>query len=62
MGDIVQTFPRHVTRYWGMPNIRWLPVPDLAILSYALVWRGEAENDAIRALADTVRDLGTLVL
>ncbi|MEU6238128.1 LysR family transcriptional regulator [Kitasatospora sp. NPDC047058] len=62
MGDIVQTFPGHVTRYWGMPNIRWLPVPDLGTLRYALVWRGEAENDAIRALAGTVRDLGTLVL
>ncbi|MFI5645824.1 LysR family transcriptional regulator [Kitasatospora sp. NPDC051705] len=59
MGEIVHGFPSHVTRHWGMPNIRWIPVPDLATLSYALVWRTASENEAIRALADTVRDLGT---
>ncbi|MEU1509156.1 LysR family transcriptional regulator [Kitasatospora sp. NPDC005748] len=58
MGDIVQPFPSHVTRYWGMPDVRWLPITDLAPLSFALVWRNEAEDDAIRALAATVRDLG----
>ncbi|WP_371619058.1 LysR family transcriptional regulator [Streptomyces sp. NBC_00454] len=59
MGEIIHSFPGHVTRYWGgMPNIRWLPVPDLPAMTFALVWRTEAENDLIRALADTVRDLG----
>ncbi|MEU9372727.1 LysR family transcriptional regulator [Streptomyces sp. NPDC048255] len=58
MGDIINTFPGHVTRYWGMSNIRFLPVPDIATLNFALVWRTDAENDLIRALADTVRDLG----
>ncbi|WP_405680755.1 LysR family transcriptional regulator [Streptomyces sp. NBC_00868] len=58
MGDIIHTFPGHVTRYWGMSNIRFLPVPEMGTLTFALVWRTEAENDLIRALADTVRDLG----
>lgn len=58
MGDIIHTFPGHVTRHWGMSNIQWLPVPQLTSLTYALVWRTEAENDLIRALADTVRSLG----
>ncbi|MFF5449122.1 LysR family transcriptional regulator [Streptomyces sp. NPDC012888] len=58
MGEIVHTFPGHVTRYWGMSHIRWLPVPEMGTLTFALVWRTEAENDLIRALADTVRDLG----
>ncbi|MFJ3206233.1 LysR family transcriptional regulator [Streptomyces sp. NPDC086989] len=58
MGDIIHTFPGHVTRYWGMSNIRFLPIPEMAALTFALVWRTEAENDLIRALADTVRDLG----
>lgn len=58
MGEIIHTFPGHVTRHWGMSNIRWLPVPDMATMNFALVWRTEAENDLIRALADTVRDLG----
>ncbi|MER7822232.1 LysR family transcriptional regulator [Streptomyces sp. NPDC096097] len=60
MGEIIHTFPGHVTRHWGMSNIRWLPVPGLTTMTFALVWRTEAENDLIRALADTVRDLGVL--
>ncbi|MEV0439809.1 LysR family transcriptional regulator [Streptomyces spectabilis] len=60
MGRIIHGFPSHVTRHWGMPNIRWLPVTDLAALSFALVWRTEAENELISALADTVREVGTL--
>ncbi|RSN67789.1 LysR family transcriptional regulator [Actinomadura sp. WAC 06369] len=57
-GEIVHGFPAHVTKYWSMPHIRWLPLPDTPPLSYALVWRREAENDAVRALAGTIRDLG----
>ncbi|MFC9970603.1 LysR substrate-binding domain-containing protein [Spirillospora sp. NPDC127200] len=57
-GEIVHGFPAHVTKYWSMPHIRWLPVPDMPPLPYAMVWRSEAENDAIRALAQTIRDLG----
>ncbi|MEV7025954.1 LysR family transcriptional regulator [Kitasatospora sp. NPDC093558] len=59
MGEIIHSFPGHVTRHWGMSNIRWLPIPDLTTMTFALVWRTESENDLIRALADTVRDLGT---
>ncbi|WP_314249901.1 LysR family transcriptional regulator [Streptomyces kutzneri] len=59
MGEIIHAWPGHVTRHWGMRNIRWVPLPDMATMHFALVWRTEAENDLIRALADTVRDLGT---
>ncbi|MFE6334232.1 LysR family transcriptional regulator [Streptomyces sp. NPDC057798] len=59
-GEIIHGFPSHVTTYWGMPNVRWLPIPDLSAMTFALVWRTDAENDLIRALADTVRDLGVL--
>ncbi|MEW2529528.1 LysR family transcriptional regulator [Streptomyces sp. NPDC047071] len=60
MGEIIHNFPSHVTRHWGMPHVRWLPVTDLAPLSYALVWRTEAESELTAALADTVREVGTL--
>ena len=62
MGEIVMPFPSHVASYWNLPGIRYLPIPDLAPLSFALIWRTEAENDLIRALAATIRDLGTLDL
>ncbi|MFD0276912.1 LysR substrate-binding domain-containing protein [Kitasatospora sp. NPDC127111] len=60
MGEVVHGFPSHVIGYWGMPNVHWLPVSDMPALSFALVWRTEAETDLIRALAGTVRDLGVL--
>ncbi|MGW4890976.1 LysR family transcriptional regulator [Kitasatospora sp. NPDC004240] len=60
-GEIVNTFPVHVSRYWARPDISWLPVRDLDALEYALAWRGETENDLIRALAAVVRDLGPMV-
>ncbi|MCX4826277.1 LysR family transcriptional regulator [Streptomyces sp. NBC_01142] len=59
MGEIIHSFPSHVTKYWSMPNVRWLPIPDMSTMAFALVWRTEAENDLVRALADTVHDLGT---
>lgn len=58
MGEIIHPFPGHVTRYWGMSNIRWLPLPDMGTLHFALIWRTEAENDIIRAFAATIRDHG----
>ncbi|WP_412537912.1 LysR family transcriptional regulator [Longispora sp. K20-0274] len=57
-GEIVHPFPSHVTRYWSMPHVRFLRIPDMPHLSYALVWHTESENDLIRALARTVRELG----
>lgn len=57
-GDIVHPFPAHVTEYWSGPHIRWLPVPDLPPLRYALVWRSAAESDPIRQLVAVVNDLG----
>ncbi|GAA4994744.1 LysR family transcriptional regulator [Yinghuangia aomiensis] len=58
MAEIIMPFPSHVTEIWRMPTIRWLPLPDLPPLTYVLVWRSEAENDMIRALAATIRDIG----
>jgi DNA-binding transcriptional LysR family regulator len=58
LGEIVNLFPSHMTRYWTRPDIAYLPVQDMAALPYAAVWRTETENDLIRAFARTVRDLG----
>ncbi|MER7753464.1 LysR family transcriptional regulator [Kitasatospora sp. NPDC097643] len=60
MGETAQVYPTHVTKYWALPNIRWLELPDFSALSFALIWQTKAENDLIRSLAATVRDLGTL--
>lgn len=60
MGEVVMPFPSLVTRYWAAANICYLPIPDLPALRYALIWRSETENDAIRALADTARSVGMI--
>lgn len=57
-GEIIHPFPAHVAHYWSLPQIRWVPIPDLPRLTYALVWRTDAENNLIRAFARTVADLG----
>jgi DNA-binding transcriptional LysR family regulator len=60
VGEIVNLFPSHMTRYWTRPDVAYLPVRDMSALPYALVWRTESENDLIRALARTARELGPL--
>ncbi|MFI6323345.1 LysR family transcriptional regulator [Nonomuraea sp. NPDC050556] len=60
LGDTVTLFPIHVTRYYPRPDIAYLPVQDMDVLPYGLVWLSSAENDMIRAFARVVRDLGPL--
>ncbi|GHF59927.1 LysR family transcriptional regulator [Kitasatospora xanthocidica] len=57
-GEIVHPFPSHVTRYWSMSHVRFIPVPEMGTIPYGLVWRRDSENELVRALAQTVRDLG----
>ncbi|MEU4360151.1 LysR family transcriptional regulator [Streptomyces virginiae] len=57
-GEIVHSFPAHVTRHWALTHIAWLPIRDMRPLSYALLWRTESGNEPIHALAEVVRDLG----
>ncbi|WP_406072087.1 LysR family transcriptional regulator [Streptomyces sp. NBC_01020] len=59
-GDLVNLFPHHVSRYLIRPDITYLSVHDMDPMAFALVWSTEAENDMIRSLAQTVRDLGPL--
>ncbi|MCC9311861.1 LysR family transcriptional regulator [Kitasatospora sp. RB6PN24] len=59
-GEIVHSFPAHVTRYWAMTHVRWLPIRDLPPLTYALVWHTESETAAVRAFAELVKELGPL--
>ncbi|MFD5006689.1 LysR family transcriptional regulator [Streptomyces mutabilis] len=60
MGETVCLFPAHMSRYFARPDIAYLPVTDMDALPFRLVWRSDAENDMIRALARVVRELGPL--
>ncbi|MFI6177253.1 LysR family transcriptional regulator [Nonomuraea sp. NPDC051191] len=61
-GETVGLVAHHMKRYYLRPDIAYLPLRDDDPLKFALVWSTEAENDMIRALARTVRDLGPLDL
>lgn len=61
-GEIVTLYPGHMSRYGTRPDITYLPIHDIGAISYALVWQSEQENDLIRALADTIHDIGPLDL
>jgi DNA-binding transcriptional LysR family regulator len=58
--DSLQIAMSHASRYANRPGITFRPIADSHRLRWALVWRTDAENDQIRALADVVRDLGRL--
>ncbi len=60
IGETVSLFPAHVAIYYPRPGIVYLPVPDMEALPYGLVWRSDAENDMIRALARVASELGPL--
>lgn len=62
VGEIVNLFPSHMTRYWARHDIAYLPLRDMAPLPYAPVWRTETETDLIRAFAQVARDVGKLEL
>ncbi|WP_433258638.1 LysR substrate-binding domain-containing protein [Streptosporangium sp. CA-135522] len=59
-GEIINPSPAHVARYFNRPDLTHIPIPDMPALDFGLVWRGDAENDMIRAFAQVVRDLGPL--
>ncbi|MGR7001982.1 LysR family transcriptional regulator [Yinghuangia aomiensis] len=59
-GEAAHIFPAHAAPYWSRPEIRWVPLGDLENLTFVMVWRTETENDAIRALAQVVQELGPL--
>jgi DNA-binding transcriptional LysR family regulator len=59
-GAAVHTLGEQALRYHVRPDIVYLPVRDGAMLSWALVWRTERENDLIRALAQVVNDTGVV--
>ncbi|WP_433671431.1 LysR family transcriptional regulator [Nocardia sp. CA-136227] len=56
-GDIIHPFPAHVTEFWKMSHVRFIPIPDLPPLTYHLCWRAEGETEPIRALAQVLTDL-----
>ncbi|MFG2640091.1 LysR family transcriptional regulator [Streptomyces sp. NPDC048370] len=58
-GGMVTLTGAHATRYNARPDIVYLPFDEERSLRWGLVWRTETENDLLRGLAQTVRDVGT---
>jgi DNA-binding transcriptional LysR family regulator len=58
-GEGIHNLGAHVARYNARPDIVYLPIHDWPGLRWALAWRAGDDNEAIHALADVVRDLGT---
>lgn len=56
-GDIIHSFPAHVTEFWKMSHVRFIPIPDIPPLTYHLCWRADADTEPIRALAQVLTDL-----
>ncbi|MFE7800357.1 LysR family transcriptional regulator [Nocardia sp. NPDC057440] len=61
---VINTAAEHVARYSTRtrPDVVDLPIHDSPLLHWALVWRSDAENERIRALANVIRELGPMAL
>ncbi|WP_405163172.1 LysR family transcriptional regulator [Nocardia sp. NBC_01499] len=61
-GEAVSPVHAQAIRLAPRPEIAYLPIRDAPPAEFALVWRDAAETDLIRALAQTVTDLGPITL
>ncbi|MFI9509012.1 LysR family transcriptional regulator [Nocardia sp. NPDC052566] len=55
---IVHTMGAHGSRYFARPDVVYLDIEGEPRLTWALIWRSDADNARIRALAEVIRDLG----
>ncbi|MFI6316207.1 LysR family transcriptional regulator [Nonomuraea sp. NPDC050556] len=61
-GEAIMPQYQHAVRYHARPDVTYIPIQDAPLGRWGLLWSAEAENDLIRALAQVVRDLGTMEL
>lgn len=50
----------HGTRYFARPDIAYIPIHDAPLAQWALIWRTNAQSDAIQDFAQTAQALGPL--
>ncbi|MVU81772.1 LysR family transcriptional regulator [Nocardia sp. ET3-3] len=61
-GVMIHAMPMHRRHFMSRPDLASVPITDLPLLRWALIWRSDAEDDRIRALAAVIRDLGPAAL
>ncbi|MFC8066777.1 LysR substrate-binding domain-containing protein [Streptomyces sp. NPDC057293] len=61
-GEAVCPVHAHALRYYGRPDIAYIPIHDAPLSRWALSWHTNSETDRIRALAKVVEDLGPMAL
>ncbi|NUT35318.1 MAG: LysR family transcriptional regulator [Hamadaea sp.] len=54
--------PAHALRYAQWPGLAFVPIADAPPLRWALIWRTDAQTDAVRDLAEIIRSRGPLQL
>ncbi|WP_406233296.1 substrate-binding domain-containing protein [Nocardia sp. NBC_01009] len=61
---VINTLAEHFRRYsTGVrPDVVDRPIRDAPQLRWGLVWRSDADNVQVRALADVIRELGPMAL
>ncbi|MET9612894.1 LysR family transcriptional regulator [Kitasatospora indigofera] len=49
--------PASMARYYGRPDLRWVPLTDAEPLRVVLAWVAGADNPLVRGFAEVVREL-----
>ncbi|WP_235948644.1 LysR family transcriptional regulator [Nocardia terrae] len=57
-GAVVSPMNAHVAWTYTPPNITYIPITDAPVTEWTLIWLTDTETAAVRAFADTARDIG----
>lgn len=60
--QMVHPIGAHAVRYFARPDVTYLPLVDAPDLRWSLIWRSDNQNPLVEALAQVVRDVGTLTV
>ncbi|QFG24545.1 LysR family transcriptional regulator [Actinomadura sp. WMMB 499] len=61
-GQMVTPVHAQTARYFARPDIVYIPIEDAPPARWALIWRNDAEAEAVRALARVIAEHGPLEL
>ncbi|MFF0637514.1 LysR family transcriptional regulator [Nocardia sp. NPDC004151] len=61
-GNMIHALPMHGRRFMNRPDLVYVPLTDLPILRWGLVWRSDGEDERVQALAQVIRDVGPIEL
>ncbi|MFB7592539.1 LysR family transcriptional regulator [Streptomyces sp. NPDC056169] len=61
-GEVIHLLGNQVTRFYVRPDVTYIPVRDMPLLRWGLVWRSDNDSPMVRSFVRIARELGTMSL